>query len=224
MTTKESTALDIQQVSNFLRQNPEFFNEHPSLLEEIKLEHDSGNAISLVEKQLSVLRERNQDMRHRMDKLLANARVNDQLFEKSKRLVLTLLEAQDVGDMIDAIFFSLKNEFNIPYTALILFGEPRTLSAGAKQVTYEMAEQQFKNTLTNNRSFCGNLNQEEAQFLFGDKASKVGSAAIVPLNHGDPIGLLAIGHKDPKHFRSSMGTLFLSHIGDVLARLLAKHR
>ena len=47
-----------------------------------------------------------------------------------------------------------------------------------------------------------------------------GSAAIVQLGHGDLLGLLAIGSKDPERFSSDMGTLFVRYIGDILARRL----
>jgi uncharacterized protein YigA (DUF484 family) len=35
-------------------------------------------------------------------------------------------------------------------------------------------------------------------------------------------GVLAIGSRDPQHYKSSVGTLFLSYIADVLSRLLPR--
>src|SRR5690554_7550927 len=109
-------------VVRYLMAHPTFFSDHPALLAEIELPHDSGTAISLVERQVAVLRDRNMDMRHRLSHLLDNARDNDRLFDKTKRLVLTLLEGQELPDIIDALHYCFDREFNIHFTSLLLFG------------------------------------------------------------------------------------------------------
>ena len=92
--TTANTPIRDEQVAEYLRSNPDFFKQQPGLLADLTLPHESGNAISLVERQVSILRERNMDMRHRMSSLLDNARDNDRLFDKTKRLVLALLEGK----------------------------------------------------------------------------------------------------------------------------------
>ena len=101
VTDSEATITE-QDVVDYLRKNPAFFVSQPGLLADISLPHESGQAISLVERQVSVLRERNMDMRHRLSKLLDNARDNDRLFDKTKKLVLALLESKNLNDSIDA--------------------------------------------------------------------------------------------------------------------------
>jgi hypothetical protein len=59
--------------------------------------------------------------------------------------------------------------------------------------------------------------------LFPDHNRQVGSAAVVPLVYGNPLGVIAIASTDANYFRSSMGTLFLGYIAEVLNRLLPKH-
>ncbi|TQV70767.1 DUF484 family protein [Exilibacterium tricleocarpae] len=215
------TVLSEEQVSEFLRQHPDYFVKNPGLLADLRLPHESGGAISLVERQVSVLRERNMDMRHRLSKLLDNARDNDKLFEKTKRLILALLEAQDLGDLVDALFYSFDNEFNIHFTTLLFYGDPARLpSTAARVVSIGEARAHIGQVLKTNRAMCGSMSPAERRFLFGDSADQVGSTAIVPLIHGNAFGLLAIGNRDPKYYRSSMGTLFLSYIGEVLNRML----
>ena len=90
--------LEPEQIEAYLREHLDFFEQHHDLLAEITLPHESGVAVSLVERQVSILRERNIDMRNRLSKLLDNARDNDKLFDKSKRLVLSLIEGQDTEE------------------------------------------------------------------------------------------------------------------------------
>lgn len=216
--------LDPSQVAAYLQENPHFFEAYPDVLAEISLPHESGSAVSLIERQIAVLRERNMDMRHRLSKLLDNARENDKLFDKTKRLILTLLEGQDLGDIVDALYYCFDKEFSIQYTSLFFFGNiDKIPSSQAHVVSYVEAREHIGNIIKSGRATCGTLGQKEMQFIFGSHAGDIGSVATVPLMHGNAFGLLAIGNRDPHYYRSSMGTLFLSYIGEVLNRLLPRH-
>jgi uncharacterized protein YigA (DUF484 family) len=216
--------LEPEQIEAYLREHPDFFEQHHELLAEISLPHESGSAVSLVERQVAILRERNIDMRHRLSKLLDNARDNDKLFDKTKRLVLSLLEGQDMGDIIDALHYSFDKDFNIHYTSVILFGNADKIpSSQARIVTIAEAREHVGPLLKNSRAVCGTLGAKEMKFIFGEHASEIGSVATVPLIHGSVFGLLSIGNRDPHYYRSSMGTLFLSYIAEVLNRLLPKY-
>lgn len=216
--------LEPEQIEAYLREHPDFFEKHHELLAEITLPHESGSAVSLVERQVAILRERNIDMRHRLSKLLDNARDNDKLFDKTKRLVLSLLEGQDMGDIIDALHYSFDKDFNIHYTSVILFGNAdKVPSSQARIVSITEAREYVGPLLKNSRAVCGTLGAKEMQFIFGEHASEIGSVATVPLIHGSVFGLLSIGNRDPHYYRSSMGTLFLSYIAEVLNRLLPEY-
>ena len=138
MTDKKSPTLadplDPEQVAIYLQQHPEFFVHHQELLGDLFLPHESGPAVSLVERQVSILRERNIDMRNRLSKLLDNARENDKLFDKTKRLILSLLEGQDLGDIVDALHYSFDKDFNIHFTSLQLYGNADKLPSSQAQV------------------------------------------------------------------------------------------
>ncbi len=216
--------LEPEQVAAYLQENPDFFEQHQDLLAELRLPHESGAAVSLVERQVSILRERNMDMRHRLSKLLDNARENDKLFDKTKRLVLSLLEGQDMGDIIDALHYSFDKEFAIHYTSVIFFGNNEKIpSSQARVVSMSDAREHLGPLIKNSRAVCGTLGLPEREFIFGQHANQIGSVAVVPLIHGSVFGLLAIGNRDPHYYRSSMGTLFLSYIAEVLNRLLPKY-
>lgn len=216
--------LEPEQIVGYLQEHPDFFEQHQDLLAELTLPHDTGSAVSLVERQVAILRERNIDMRHRLSKLLDNARENDKLFDKSKRLVLSLLEGQDMGDIIDALYYSFDKDFGIHFTSLIVFGNSdKVPSSQARVVAIADAREYVGPLIKNNRAMCGTLGAPELAFIFGAHAKDIGSVATVPLVHGSAFGLLSIGNRDPHYYRSSMGTLFLSYIAEVLNRLLPKY-
>ena len=174
----DDTKLSADKVAAFLRQNPEFFQQRSDLLELMRLPDPRGPAVSLLERQAAILRERNQELRERLNGLIDVARENDQLFEHTRRLTLALLEARSTDKLL----------------------RQRLLRTG--------------------KAVCGVLRGEELQALFQDQAEQVRSAAVVPLEHNGRLGILAIGSRDAMHFRSSMGTLFITHIGQVLSRRL----
>jgi len=223
MNSPTDTVIDEKDIVDFLKSTPDFFERHPNLLSSIQLPHASGSAVSLIERQVSVLRDRNMEMRHRLSSLLDNARDNDKLFDKTKRLVLSFMEAQDLGDIVDALFYSFNNEFKIHYTTLLLFSNDDDLNAGpARVVSLNEARGPLGNILKSGKAACGNFDGETLHYLFEENAAKVGSVAVAPLIHGNCFGLLAIGNRDPDYYRSSMGTLFLSYIVDMLNRTVPR--
>ena len=218
------TSLTEQQVAAYLADHPDFFVEQAALLNDLNLPHDSGTAISLVERQVGILRERNIDLRHRLSKLLDNARDNDRLFDKTRRLILALLEGKDLSACISALHASFEHDFKIHYTSIILFAEPDRLpDSAARVVDLGEARKHIGQVLRNNKPQCGTLGSDETEFLFPDFADNVGSIALAPLIHDNTFGLLAIGNRDPQYYRSSMGTLFLNYIPEVLSRVLPRH-
>ena len=210
-----------EQVAAFLRANPEFFVEHEELLGDLRIPHQRGTTVSLVEHQVKLLRERNIEMRHRLSHLMDVARDNDRLFDKTRRLVLDLLDAARMEEVVSAVEDSLRHEFQVPFVSLILFSEtPMTVG---RWVSSAEAHQAIGGLLTGGKTLCGVLRSHELAFLFGEQErEQVGSAAVVTINHQGLHGVLAIGSPDPQHYKSSLGTLFLSYISEVLARVLPR--
>lgn len=229
MTTQQqaprtATELHPDQVKAYLQQHPGFFDDHPELLETISLPHESGAAVSLVERQVAVLRERNMEMRQRLNGMLDSAKINDKLFEKTKRLVLAMLEAKSKAMLMETVSNSLDSDFQVEFHSLILFSDQsiKLDSPHTRVASLDEAGAHIGTLLRNNRTTCGILGSDELSYLFGDAASRVGSVAAMPLNHGTPFGILAIGNSDPHFYRSSMGTLFLSYIAEVISRIVPR--
>ncbi|WP_313220492.1 DUF484 family protein [Stutzerimonas nitrititolerans] len=210
---------DAETVAAYLSAHPEFFVDHDELILDLRIPHLPGGAVSLVERQVKLLRERNIEMRHRLSQLMDVARDNDRLFDKTRRLVLDLLDAGSLEEIIGAADESLRHEFQVPFVSLILFSET-PLSVG-RSVSNAEAQQAIGGLLAGGKTICGVLRPHELAFLFGEEASKeIGSAAVVALDHQQ--GILAIGSRDPQHYKSSLGTLFLGYIAEVLTRVLPR--
>ncbi len=211
---------EAEAIIAFLLDHPDFFAEHDELLVSMRIPHQRGDTVSLVERQLKLLRERNIEMRHRLSQLMDVARDNDRLFDKTRRLNLALMDATSLEEIVIAVEDSLRQEFQVPFVSLILFSD-NAMPVGRWVTTAEA--QKAIGGLIGEKTVCGALREHELAFLFGAEQSKeVGSTAIVTLNHLDLHGVLAIGSRDPQHYKSSVGTLFLNYIADVLGRLLPR--
>lgn len=223
MTDQQDTSkpLDSETVAAYLRLHPEFFIDHDELIPELRIPHQRGDTVSLVERQVKLLRERNIEMRHRLGQLMDVARDNDRLFDKTRRLVLDLLDASSLEEVVSTVEDSLRHEFQIPFVGLILFSDNK-LPVG-RSVSSAEAHQQIGGLISGGKTICGVLRPHELEFLFGaEEAGRVGSAAVVSLSYQGLHGVLAVGSIDPQHYKSSLGTLFLGYIAEVLARVLPR--
>ncbi|MEP1469508.1 MAG: DUF484 family protein [Halieaceae bacterium] len=210
--------LDDEQVREYLKENSDFLQRNPDMLDFLHVSHASGSAVSLVEKQVSVLRERNIDMRHRLNTLTANARDNDKLYEQTRNLVLRLLEANTVAELHAAFHESMSGEFEVEHATMILFGEPGS-EGDCRVESADSARIEIGPLLKGKKAMCGPLRKEELGYLFPG-AGDVGSAAVMPLHSTEDLGVIAVGSSDASRYSSNMGTLFLNHIADVIIRLL----
>lgn len=208
-----------EQVAAYLKAHKDFFVDHESLLADITIPHETGKAVSLVERQVVVLRERNVELRERLTRLLDVARENDMLFEKMRGLILALLETTSVPALAAALERELQQRFGSEHVSFLLFDVSGATGA-AQSITLVSAQEKVPALVRGRQAVAGQLRKEELQFLFGHEGEQVRSCAVVPVQHERPLGLLAIGSSNPEHFKSSMDTLFISFIGDVLARVL----
>ncbi len=206
------------QVAEFLQAHPDFFTRNVKLLEKLHVPHETGRAVSLVERQTTVLREKNQNLTSHLSDLIDIARHNDVQFEKTKRMVLALLEAETLDDIAVAIDESLCQDFASDTTSLILFTH-KPLDVNNLRLMMRDDANVINGLIGTNLPSCGRLSSAENEFIFADEAVKVQSAAVVPLVQGETLGLLSVGSFDPNYFTSSQGTVLLSYVGEVLSRV-----
>lgn len=221
MTSQDAPELTAEAVADYLRSNPEFFLEHQDVLAQLTLPHDSGRAISLVERQIHLFREQRDILQRELAELVAVARQNDRLFEKSKRLLVKLLEAESLEDMATVLDESMRHDFGLDAAGLVLLSEEAQppQQGSLHFITRHQADEVLGSLLLGDKALCGRFRESQLKLLFPG-AQAVGSAAIIPLRHAELLGALAVGSKDADYFESGMGSLFLSYISDTLSRLL----
>src|SRR6056297_596391 len=132
-TPLTGSELSDAQVRDFLEQHLDFFQRNPDMLRKLHIPHASGDAVSLVERQVSVLRERNVDLRHRLRDLSDAARDNEQLYMNTRKLVLTLLETDSLDSLFDVFVSAMRKDFKTDQAAIILFDDNAPAGVDATQ-------------------------------------------------------------------------------------------
>lgn len=211
--------LTAADVANFLRSNPDFFLNRADLLFDLNLPHGHNNASSLLEKQASVLRTRNTELRHKLNEMVSIARDNDRLFQQIRQLGLALLEAENLQQCEAVLRISLLQDFHLDHTSLLLYADI-PLPDSIIQTSQNEVRSVLSDLMRGNRIICTTLRRQEMGFLFPGYDQAEGSAALIPLHYRGELGLLAVGSTDPNHFNSGMDTAFAAYIGDILSRRL----
>lgn len=209
-------------VAQYLETHPDFFIDHQSLLETLKLPHASGDAVSLVARQVNILREKNLRLQGQMDELLEIARENDGLYQRIHHLTLTLLDARSLEDVLASLDWGLHQFFHADFSTVrildpVVQGPILHLFTTRTHPFREVAEQ----WIDSDQLLSGLPSPEWAAYLFGEDHDQVRSFALIRLHHAGLRGLFAMGSRDPARFHSGMGWVFLRQMSEVLAARLA---
>lgn len=221
--------LSEQSIHDFLAAHPDFFERHSTLLSSLNLPHASGGAVSLVERQVSVLRQRELKLERQLRELIQVARENDVLSSKIHELTLQLLAATDLHRTIVVIEEALRSGFGADHAVLVLFGEPDQFDDISVGRFFRVVKKDdtslkpFSTFLNGSGARCGKIRDSQRQFLFQHDADEVGSAALVPLGEGAEIGFLAVGSVDSDRFHPGMSIDFLTRLGDLVAGSLKRY-
>jgi len=213
------------QVIEFLRDNPAFFEDNPEALTELRVSHPTGKAVSLIERQVELLRDQNAVLKERLLDLVQVARDNDRLNNRIHLLLMALLDADSLNRLVDTLHEHLHTEFNADAVALHLrgFADDRIRESGACVLgDDDRARALFAAPLDSGKPLCGGLRPEQLDYLFGERAQGIESAAVIPFGGSDLGGLIAIGSREQQRFFPGMGTVFLGHLGELVGRLTAR--
>lgn len=216
--TDEQANLSAEQVEHYLQTHPEFFHDHLNLLEKLSIPHPSGNAVSLISKQLEIFRDKHQDLESQLTALIEIARENDTAFNRMHELTLAMLEAKTLDQVMANLNHVLSECFLTEYVALKIIGNNADgdifISADDNNLSH------FSKEMASNQPNCSRPTLAQARFLFGEAASEIKSCAIIPMAFTELEGLLAIGSSDDSRFHYSMGSLFLTQMGEIVGTRL----
>jgi uncharacterized protein YigA (DUF484 family) len=217
-------------VADYLLTYPDFFERNSQLLTKLRLPHvrDVAATVSLVERQVEVLRERNQSLERKLKELVDVARANDALADRIHRLCQRLIPARTLAESISAIETSLREDFDAMNSVLVLFiEEARTLEPQmgrflrvANPVDEDMRT--FDSLMSSGKPRCGQVRDAQRDYLFGLDSVAIGSVALTPLGQKGALGILAIGASDAERFHPGMSTEFLLRIGELVTYALMR--
>jgi len=217
-----------EAVTRFLVDTPDYFLRHPELLAALTIPHpEAGRAVSLVERQVKVLRDRNESMAGELRELLQIARDNDQLGERLQRFAIAMIESGSLDEVLDTAQDMLRQEFGLEGVAVRLTGNPRPECPRPEFIVGEdevLDSLQMRLAERNGQPLCGaSLPDDLLETLFHAQATGICSTAVIGLDRRGLRGVLVLGSQDPQRFRPDMGTVYLARIGDLLMSALARH-
>ncbi len=218
-----------QAVQEYLEANPDFFEHHGALLNSLSVPHGTGEAVSLVERQVLMLRQKELKLERQLKDLITVARDNDVLVAKIHELALQLIGARNLAATITVIEEAMRSGFGADHSIMVLFGDPAMfgdIRAGRFFRVIARADEElkpFETFLDGKGPRCGQVRDSQRDFLFQSDANEVGSVALVPLGDKARLGFLAIGSADADRFHPGMSIDFLTRVGDIVEGALARY-
>ena len=198
-----SNKINDKDVELYLLKNTDFFLTRESIVSELNFKHSPGKAESLLERQVRKLRSEQKNLLNSLSVFLSNASENEDLFSKSKALVLKVVTTEDEDTLIELMSKSLKKIFDVD-AAYLKFFTNNEINA---------LEERTGMTFSAGETKHGSFATEKIQILFGDDSIK--SVVISVFKNKNKIGLLLIGSKDKTRYLGDEDTTFIEFIRDI---------
>jgi len=220
---------DEERIERYLGLNPDFFERHQPLLARMRLPHmRTGSTVSLVERQVEVLREQKTEADRRLAEFIAVARANDTLAERIHRFTRRMLRAPNPVAAINTLEASLREDFDAFQSVLVLTTPIASLAKVEvepflrKLAADDANIRTFEALLATGKPRCGQVRDTQRDFLFGPESASIGSVALVPLGENGTLGLLALGSAERERFHPGMSTEFLKRMGELITDALSR--
>lgn len=216
--------LDADAVVRFLRLNPDFFNQNSDVLPRLRIPHHTGGAISLIEKQVSVLRGKCDTLESSLHDLISVARDNELLHQRLHSLIQDLISANSLNEVVALTRDSLVDNFNADDVRLILIDPANADKSAEDFEDYQVIAaagddfEVFKELFEKRDTVCGEPSEDQMAVLTREAPLELESAAIIPLVHDKALGLVVLSSRDEHRFASGKGVMFLNQLGEVLSR------
>ncbi|MDC2973341.1 DUF484 family protein [SAR86 cluster bacterium] len=209
-------------VLNYLKENPNFFVKHPEILEILEIEHASGEATSLIEKQVEIIKKKNLDVTNKLSEFLENAEHNQNLFLKIQNLILKIISQTNLNDLADFVESFFQEELKTEICKIYFFTPENSFNLETKRViTPEIATSIFSDLFKTTEISLGGLNNETSSLVFGAQANIV-EGAIGKLKSSKIAGTLALGSSEIGKFPKDSETLFLEFVIAVFSNQIDK--
>ena len=212
-----SKKISESQVVKYLNYNPDFFLKNPDSLEDLDIKHDSGEAVSLIEKQVEIIKKKSLLTSSKLSEFLTNAEFNQKLFIKVQKLILIILKAKNIENLSDQVELFFKKEFGTEKCKLFFFTQEELYDLSAEKIiSPEIATPLFSDIFKENTIYLGGLKSELSALVFGSKAM-IEEGAICKFSSDKIAGTLALGSSKKGKFTKDSETLFLEFVLAVLS-------
>ena len=204
--------LNDEDIEIYLLKNTDFFIRHPSLLAELDIANPDQSISSLLDKQVKKLRDEQDELNKLLTRFLSRAKENEDLYIKTKNLILAMIKAKDKKDMLDKVASHFKDNFQVEFFKIDEISNN----------SIEKLSDEIGHDLKSEKIFSGtfNLNKMEALFAKLKPASAVVSAINLDKN---TYLLIKFGSNDSSKYIGDEGTSFLSFIKEALSSLLKRY-
>ena len=215
------SAVKADDVASWLTANPDFFMAHSEVFSAMQIPHpQGGHAISMVERQLISLRERNAKLETQLSELIGYGQHNDSLIEKLHRLTLALLRAGDAEMTLAVVHESLRSDFAIPFSATRWWGEPISTHP---LVEARHCSSELKSYVAGlDRPYVGPNAVHESRGWLDASSTQAQSFAYVPLLDGGVSGVLMLASDDAARFAPDMATDVLTRLAHLTSAALGR--
>jgi len=201
-----------EQISDFLKLNPDFFLGHPELLAEITVPHPySGQAISLGERQVLALRDKSRGLEVKLREFIQFAEENDAIGDKLHKLSLNLMRAKSIEAALQSLYLGLSESFSVPHSVVRVWTDSMLDLPEFARVSTDI--QVLIDGLSQPQ--CGPEAPDEVRAWFGEAGAHQKSFALAPLREGNLNGLMVLASEDSKRFYPEMGTLYLQWLAEL---------
>ncbi|MGV6826875.1 MAG: DUF484 family protein [bacterium] len=211
----ETPTLSETEVVEYLLSQPDFLARHPDVLKSLKVPHESGAAVSLLEHQVKLLRRETEANKKQLHQLIAIAQDNDKLNDRMHKLTLALIQAQTLEELVETLHRELRSQFHADAVELKMFDQG-DLENHAEDPGLSV----FQDFMKADRPTCGQLTEEQLQSLFGPAFGGCGSAALIPIHTQKMAGIMAIGSHKNDRFHPGMAVDFLVRFGELVSLAL----
>ena len=221
MSRFKKKTLAKEDVSDYLILNPDFLIENPQVLDSIKIVHDSGVAVSLIQKQVEILRSNYNSTTNNIMNILEVAKTNEKIFSLTKKLILALINSSKKEDIISITEKAFIADFKATSCKLLFFDKNTKVFPKSRVKDPSEATRILGNLLKSGKVYSGPLQLQESNFIFNNRW-KIIEAALVPLSASSFVGLLALGSDVIGKYNKTQDTLFLDFIAEIISNLIEK--
>ena len=204
--------LNDEDIEIYLLKNTDFFIRHPSLLAELDIANPDQSISSLLDKQVKKLRDEQDELNKLLTRFLSRAKENEDLYIKTKNLILAMIKAKDKKNMLDKVASHFKDNFQVEFFKIDEISNN----------SIEKLSDEIGHDLKSEKIFSGTFNINKMEALFGKL--KPASAVVSAINlHKNNYLLIKFGSNDSSKYIGDEGTSFLSFIKEALSSLLKRY-